>query len=154
MDRPIDSALLRTSLDAQVCRKTIFAAAISSGVVLLLAALLALIASAPIFLLAALPCVLLTGISAVRAAVKYRGIVREPERYHLFESLLRDPQTWFARTVCFTVTLTAANGQRIETQTDAIFASAGLIKPHFSEYQNQKALIAYDGESAIVLRTI
>ncbi len=154
MDRSIDSALLRTSLDAQVCRKTILAAAISSGSVLIFTALLALLASAPIFLLAALPCVLLTGISAGRAAVKYRGIVRAPERYRLFESVLRDPQPWFARTVCFTVTLTAANGQRIETQTDAIFASAGLIKPHFSEYQNKKALIAYDGESAIVLRTI
>lgn len=82
---------------------------------------------------------------------KIRSITIDPERYDFYETKLIDADQRGGKNVCFSVEIELANGEMMRADTNTICATGGNMKPHYSRFENRKALIAYDEELAQVV---
>lgn len=76
---------------------------------------------------------------------KIRSVTIDPERYDFYETTLIDPDER-GKNVYFSVEFELPNGETMRADTNPICATSGNMKPHYSRFENKKALIAYDEE--------
>jgi hypothetical protein len=148
--------MLKNSLEYSIYKNEIivygvmiFAAFIVFGVIAILTQIIQV-------LLVVFPLLLIYVPSLINNVRKMSLIMKFPEHCLICETILSNPQPTFSASIYFTVKIKDSDNMPMEQETNAIGTTRGLLKPHFSELVEKKALVSYNEltQEVVVIRLI
>lgn len=136
--------LMRTSLDYIIYKNEIKIYGIIGISIALILILISLVIKSWLFMLALIPFMVMYIPMTIMKLIRMAKITKNCEDILLCESVLTNPRPSFNSTNYFSVVIKDSSGKTFKAQTDSIGTSRGLIKPHYTELNNKKVLIAYN----------
>ena len=152
-----NKALLRTSLDYTVCKRELIGCGLLLAVLACFLTLISLLVQSFRLLLLLIPVAAFCVPLAIIQLCRMSAITKNCDEVVFCETVLTDPQPHFNATICFKVTVQTDDGSVFSAETAPFIAAMrGMLKPHFSELNNKKALVAYKAETeqVIVIKTL
>lgn len=140
----IKKTLLKKSIDYTVCKRGIVVYGIIVSAVIVIFALISILTKNALFLLVPALLLILYTPFACSSIARMISIIGKSDDFIICESVLSNPQPGFNATIYFTVKVKDSNNDSVELTTMAIGSTRGIVRPHFSELNDKKVLVAHN----------
>lgn len=134
--------LLKKSIDYTIYKHSILLYGIVVLVLIVVFTLVSILTESVLFLV--VPALLLIFYIpfACGNIMRMANITRKNNDWIICESVLSNPQPSFNATIYFTLKIKDSNNDCVELTTKAIGSTRGIVRPHFSDLNNRKVLVA------------
>ena len=148
--------MLKNSLEYSIYKNEIIIYGVMIFAAFIVFGLIAITTQIIQILLMIFPLLLIYVPSLISNVRKMSLIMKFPEHCLIRETILSNPQPTFSASIYFTVKIKDSNNIPMEQNTSAIGTTRGLLRPHFSELVEKKALISYNEltQAVVVIRLI